>query len=135
MSVDAHATVADFTAALTRGDLEACRALVSDDLVFSEPASLPFGGEHHGWDSVVDMLSLLGRRYKLRLDPPVMAVAGAQAFVRMSGAISSRTTGRAMALNALDVYEVDESSRIIKVDVYYKDVAAVLDLDRTDDHG
>jgi ketosteroid isomerase-like protein len=126
--------VARFTTALRTGDLDACRALVRDDLVFSEAPSLPFGGDHKGWDGVLAMLSTLSREYRVRLDDPVITEAGDRILVRVSGTIGSRATGRELPLEALDLYEVDDAGLIARVDVFYKDAAAVTAL-RTSESG
>jgi ketosteroid isomerase-like protein len=124
--------VTHFTAALKTGDLEACRALVREDLVFSEAPSLPFGGDHTGWEAVVGMLGIIGREYRIRLDDPVIAAAGDRVLVRVSGSISSRATGRQMPLEAVDLYHVDDAGLITRVDVFYKDAAAVSALRTTE---
>ena len=56
MSVAEHKrAVAEYFAAIGRGDREAMRRLVADDLVWVVPSSAPapFGGEHRGAERVI----------------------------------------------------------------------------------
>ena len=113
-----------FTQALVAGDMSTCLDLVDDSLVFSEPESLPFGGDHHGKQGFLELLADVSRHYRMRLAAPVIAEAGDRVLVRMSGEITARSTGRRMPLDALDLYEV-VGDRIVRVEVFYKDTAAV----------
>lgn len=113
-----------FTAGLSSGDLDTCLSLVHDDLIFSEADSLPFGGDRTGPQGLLDLLAAVARDYRVRLSPPVIAEAGDRVLVQVGGTIASRATGRQLELQALDLYEVQDG-RIVRVDVFYKDAAAV----------
>jgi ketosteroid isomerase-like protein len=113
-----------FTTSLATGELETCRALVAEDLVFSEAPSLPFGGDRTGKQGMLDLLTAVGSDYRVRLAEPVIDQAGDRVLVRVSGTISSRATRREMPLEALDLYEVRDGL-IARIDVFYKDAAAV----------
>jgi ketosteroid isomerase-like protein len=116
--------VTRFVGCLAVGDLDTCRSLIHPDLVFSEAPSLPFGGDHLGPEGLLALLTGVAKHYRVRLGEPVVAAAGDRVLVRVSGTIASRGTGRSMPLDALDLYEVRDS-RIARIDVYYKDAAAV----------
>lgn len=121
---DPTSVVTSFVSGLAAGDLETCRGLVHQDFVFSEAPSLPFGGDWTGPDGILAMISAVMRHYRLRLDTPVIAPAGDRVLVRVSGTMTARSTGREMPLDALDLYEVRDGL-IARIDVYYKDAAAV----------
>jgi ketosteroid isomerase-like protein len=125
--------VTRFLDALSSGHLDSCLDLVTDDLVFSEAASLPFGGDWQGKDGLVGCLRAVGKAFRVRLGEPVISSAGDRVLVRVTGTIASRATGREIPLEALDLYEVRDGL-IHRVDVFYKDAAAVialLDKDRS----
>jgi hypothetical protein len=116
--------VTAFTTSLGAGDLDACRSLIHPDLVFSEAPSLPFGGDYLGHDGFLALLSGVAKHYRVRLAEPIVAAAGDRVLVRVSGTISSRLTSRTIPLDALDLYEVRDGL-VARIDVYYKDAAAV----------
>ncbi|GAA0612428.1 hypothetical protein GCM10009547_13060 [Sporichthya brevicatena] len=128
MAEDAGGSAADvvrrFTAAMQTGDIGTCCALLTEDSVFSEAPSLPFGGDWHGSGGFRSFLSAVATHYRVRLTDLRIDPAGGRVLVRVSGTISSRATGRSLPLDAIDVYEV-RKGRIARVDVYYKDSAAV----------
>ena len=124
MASAALETVRQFVASLSAGDLATCNTLVADDLVFAEAECLPFGGEWKGKDGLVGMLTAVSKAYRIKLGEPVISDAGDRVLVRVSGSISSRATGRSLPLDAVDVYTVTDGL-ISRVDVYYKDAAAV----------
>ncbi len=116
--------VRQFVASLSVGDLDTCNTLIADDLVFAEADCLPFGGEWKGKDGLVGMLTAVAKNYRIKLGEPTIADAGDRVLVRVSGTIGSRATGRSLPLDAVDVYTVT-GGLISRVDVYYKDAAAV----------
>lgn len=119
--------VRSFTGSLGRGEIDACQKLISPDLVFSEAECLPFGGDWLGAQGFVDFLSAVSTHYRVRVAEMVVSEAGDRVLARVSGTISSRATGRSLPLDAMDLYEVREGL-IVRVDVYYKDAAAVTNL-------
>jgi ketosteroid isomerase-like protein len=128
----AEQVVRAFSAALAQGDLDAASALARDDLVFSEPASLPFGGEHVGADGLRTVLGKISRDYRLRLQEPVFGSVGQQVVVKVTGSITARASGATMPLEAVDLYTVGADGLISRVDVFYRDAAAVSSLRDTE---
>lgn len=116
--------VTRFAAALAVGDIESSLALVHENLIFSEAPSLPFGGDRIGSQGLQDLLAAISRDYRIRLGQPTVTGAGDRVLVRVQGTIASRATGRQMPLEALDLYDVRDGL-IQRVDVFYKDAAAV----------
>jgi ketosteroid isomerase-like protein len=132
-----------FTAGLRAGDVPGCLELLADDIVFSEPDGLPFGGDYHGKDGFVRLLRAVGRDFRMDLDEPAIGDAGAFVAVRVRGRVTSRATGRWLDLRVVDLYELRDGL-ITRVDVYYKDPRALTELCRdlavavgpsTDDQG
>lgn len=119
--------VRSFTDSMRRGEIDVCRQLVADELVFSEAECLPFGGDWSGPQGFVDFLGAVGKHYRVRVADMALSEAGDRVLARVSGTIESRATGRSLPLDAMDLYEVRDGL-IVRVDVYYKDAAAVASL-------
>lgn len=119
--------VRSFTDSMRSGDIDACRRLVAEELVFSEAECLPFGGDWLGPSGFVDFLGAVGKDYRVRIADMALSEDGDRVLARVSGTISSRATGRSLPLDAMDLYEVRDGL-IVRVDVYYKDAAAVANL-------
>jgi ketosteroid isomerase-like protein len=125
MGVTGTQVVQRFVTALARGEVDDCLELVADGIVFSEARSLPFGGDWTGKQGVRDLLAAVARQYRVRLGPPQVIGAGVGGVVvRMSGRIIGRATGVQLPLDCLDLYQV-ENGLIARVDVFYKDAAAI----------
>jgi ketosteroid isomerase-like protein len=127
MGVAGTQVVQRFVTALARGELDDCLELVADAIVFSEARSLPFGGDWTGKQGVRDLFTAIARQYRVRLGPPQVLGVGVGVggvVVRMSGAITGRASGTRLPLDCLDLYQV-EHGLISRVDVFYKDAAAV----------
>jgi ketosteroid isomerase-like protein len=126
-SQDDMAVVRRFTDGLRAGDIAECLDLVHDDLVFAEAPSLPFGGDHVGKDGLVQMLRAVSRQFRVKLGTPEIVAGEEFVAVRVSGTMTSRATDRSMPMDVVDIYRVRDG-RIARVDVFYKDTAAVVEL-------
>jgi len=117
--------VRQFVTALVCGELDGGLELVEDGIVFSEAQSLPFGGDWTGKQGVRDLFAAVSRHYRVRMGPPeVLCGSDAGVVVRMHGTISGRASGAQLPLDCLDLYQVTRGL-IRRVDVFYKDAAAV----------
>ena len=128
------AVVRAFTDNLRAGAIAACLELVTEDLVFSEAASLPFGGDYHGKDGVLKLLRNVSRDYRVVLDAPEIVGGDAFVAVRVRGTMRSKATSAEMAMQVLDVYQLRDGL-ISRIDVFYQDPVAVARLIEADsDH-
>ncbi|WP_235660431.1 nuclear transport factor 2 family protein [Mycolicibacterium gilvum] len=118
-----------FTTSLASGDLDACIALLDDANVFSESASLPFGGDYVGGQGFRQLLGNVGRDFRVELDPPEIAGANNWVAVVVHGTFTSRRTGRSMPVECVDIYRLS-GDKIVRVDVHYKDPGALTELCR-----
>lgn len=128
----ARDVVRAFTSALGAGDVKACLALLSEDNVFAEAPSLPYGGDYVGRGGFVQMLRDVSTHFSIVLDTPDVQPCGErQVLVQVTGTMTARASGRSMPLHAVDLYTV-EDGLVSRVDVFYKDTHAVVTLMRTD---
>lgn len=121
--------VRTFTDCLRCGDIDACVALLDDANVFSEAASLPFGGDYVGPDGFRAMLSAVNRDFRVALQPPEIAGTGDWVAVVVRGTFTARATGRTMPVDCVDIYRLREG-KIVRVDVHYKEPGALAELCR-----
>ena len=133
MPEDNVAVVRAFTDALRSGDIRACAALLDDSNVFSEAASLPFGGDYVGAEGFRRMLGAVSRDFRVELDPPEIAGTGDWVAVVVRGTFTSRATRRSMPVDCVDIYRVRDG-KIVRVDVHYKEPAALAALCREPAH-
>jgi ketosteroid isomerase-like protein len=122
-------TVRAFTSGLRAGDMAGCRALLADDIVFCEAERLPFGGDHVGKDGFMRLMRTVGELFRVKLDTPEIAGCDSFVAVRVIGTMTSRATGRGMPMNVVDCYRLRDG-KIARVDVFYHDPQAVIDLCR-----
>jgi len=118
-----------FTEGLRRGDIGVCAGLLDDANVFSEAASLPFGGDYVGVDGFRRLLGSVSRDFLVELEPPEIAGADDWVAVVVHGTFTSRRTGRSMPVECVDIYRLRDA-KIVRVDVHYKDPGALAELCR-----
>ncbi len=118
-----------FTDSLRSGDIGACVALLDEASVFSEAASLPFGGDYVGPDGFRRMLGAVNRDFRVALQPPEIAGTGDWVAVVVRGTFTSRATGRSMPVDCVDIYRL-RNRKIVRVDVHYKEPGALAQLCR-----
>ena len=116
-----------FTAGLRRGDIGTCCDLLDDASVFSEAASLPFGGDYIGVEGFHRMLGAVNRDFRVALDEPEIAGTDDWVAVVVHGTFTSRRTGRSMPVECVDIYRLRDG-KIVRVDVHYKEPGALAEL-------
>lgn len=100
--------------------------LLTADYEIIEPASLPWGGSHHGAEGNVALMQQIGGLFELRFDlERIVAVDAETVLMQMVVTFTARTTGRA---NAQPVVELlaHRDGRIARSEIFLKDTAALL---------
>jgi ketosteroid isomerase-like protein len=121
---DAVSTVRSFNELLLSGRLEEACSLLADDLVVHEPQELPYGGEFHGPSG---LLELFTREMAVVDAAPVTSEyhdAGDQVVFRARARFAAKDSGESVEVDVVEIHTVRDG-RIVDLDVYYKDPAAV----------
>lgn len=126
--------VRSFQAAIATGDWDAASSTLHPDVVFHEAPTLPFGGDHHGVDGYRALAEEFAALAEFSFSPEVRVTTTADGEVVVRGAftVTGRATGRTASTPFAEFYRF-EGGRIVDVDVFYWDEAAVIGalVDRT----
>jgi ketosteroid isomerase-like protein len=102
--------------------------VLTDDFVISEPASLPYGGEHHGVDGCVALMQRIDELFALQFEPEGLhALDGSTVLLRMHVTFTGRATHRARRLPVLELLRTRDG-RVARSEVFMFDTAALLAL-------
>jgi uncharacterized protein len=117
--------VARLTEAFVAGDGETVLSFFDDDVEIREAPSLPWGGVHRGREGFAALQATMAQWWETGTPALQVSDAGDVVLLRERMTITGRATGRSMELEVVDVITVRDG-RIAEIDVFYKDVHAVL---------
>ena len=101
------------------------RSLLHDDFVVHEAGGLPFSGDYHGSQGFFELLNRMNDVLELTAGPVTTDSLGEDAVAaRFRLTFVSRASGRSVHMGLVEIYTVRDG-RIVELDVYYKDPAAV----------
>jgi uncharacterized protein len=99
--------VQDAYAAFGRGDIAAVLDLLSDDVEWSSPRTLPHGGEFHGKTEVGGFFKSIGSNWTtLQLDIEAVGEVGAELVVGVLRANGTRDTGAKQSYGSAHAFTV-----------------------------
>jgi uncharacterized protein len=124
--VSAKETLDRFRELRHSGRLDEALELVHPDMVLHEAESLPYGGEYHGPDGFRKLFDVVYGLFEVTATVETHD-AGTFCCAIAHCTFTSRQTGRSTDLPIVENYYV-ENGLITRVDIYYKDTAAVLAL-------
>ena len=102
--------------------------VLTEDFVIVEPASLPYGGEHHGVGGYVALLQRIGGLFALEFEPEALhALDDSTVLLRMHVTFTGRVTQRARRLPVLELLKT-RGARVARSEVFVFDTAALLGL-------
>ena len=115
-----------FFAAVLGGDAATLKELVSPDCVVHEPADLPYGGDYHGPDGLLEMFGAITRElsFSVEGEPQLLEVGDGRVVVRMVATFVSRRSGRTVSFPIAEIYTVS-GGQITDIDVFYKEPGAI----------
>ncbi len=124
---DLGAMVDRLTNAFSAGDLETVLAMFHPQIRILEAPSLPWGGTHHGREGFVALQATMHQWWDTAIKDLEVFDAGHVAVLHERMEITGKSTGRSMELDVVDIFSFREGM-ISEIDVYYKDVHAVLEV-------
>jgi hypothetical protein len=96
--------------------------------VIVEPASLPYGGEHHGIDGYVALMQSINDLFALEFEPEALdALDASTVLLRMHVTFTGRVTRRTRRLPVLELLRT-RGARVARSEVFLFDTAALLGL-------
>jgi ketosteroid isomerase-like protein len=118
-------TVRRFIAAAGADNRDERRALMHDDFVVHQAGGLPFSGDYHGARGFFDLRTKMDELLTLAAGPISFDPLGDDAVAaRFRLTFTSRESGNSVEMGLVEIYTV-RAGRIVELDVYYKDPAAV----------
>jgi uncharacterized protein len=108
------------------GQWEALRDVLDEEFTINEPASLPYGGAHLGFDGYVGLMKQIGATFELAFEPHgLYALDERNVLLHMDVTFTARSTGKRATLPVLELLEV-AGGRVRRSDVFISDTAALL---------
>ena len=110
---------------LGEGTLPQALGLLHDDFVLHSPPGLPYGGEYHGPNGLMELRT----RLRGMVSPGLIGElefldAGDRVVVHATGRFTSVASGQSAIMDVAELFTV-RNGQIIDMDIYYKDPAAV----------
>jgi ketosteroid isomerase-like protein len=125
VSDDAVALIRKLYADAGTGKWDEVAAVMSDNFVIHEPASLPFGGSYHGRDALQRLFGIVMATW---IDPAVEidAIVGDESHVvaLLRFTMTSRHSGRRFTQHVSEVSRI-EDGKVAEMRVHYFDAAEI----------
>jgi ketosteroid isomerase-like protein len=113
-------------------DVALITKLLHDDLVVTEPRSLPFGGVYRGRDAFLGrLLPAIVGPFKMAVEDVRVVNGGGQAAAVLTVRFTSRRTGKSLAMPYVEIYDF-EGGLISQIGVYPQDTAELGDFLRAE---
>lgn len=108
-----------------KGNWEIVRPFVADDIVVRVPESLPWGGEHHGWDGYQNTLLTMGRSFtSLEIGPITFDPAEDKVIITTSIKGQVAATGKQVAMPLLEIWQVRDG-QVCDIRAFFFDTHAI----------
>ena len=105
---------------------EALRDVLDEEFTINEPASLPYGGAHHGFEGYVALMRQIGATFELVFEPHgLYALDDRNVLLHMDVTFAARSTGKRVTLPVVELLEV-AGARVRRSEVFISDTAALL---------
>jgi len=126
--MDQVATVARYFELASSGQVDEALALYHPDVVLHEPDCLPFGGEHVGIDGLRGLIGQVTGPFELTVRGVDYSAGEGAVIARMDTVFTSRKSGREVEMPVVEFYEFADDGLISRVDIFYKDPVAIIEL-------
>ena len=113
--------------AVSREDITAFLAGVTDDIEIIEPASLPVGGVHKGHEAVLQkILKVMGRKFKVRILRSTILGEGPTFAACADVQFTSRSTGNVLEMPYVELHTV-RGNKVCRMDIYPQDTQRLME--------
>ena len=123
-------TVAALFAAAAQADTTEIARILHPDFTIEQAQGTPYSGTYHGVDGFIEMFGILTSHFDIAQRNLVFHDTGdgeIGVIVTFDVDFTARATGRRASSGNVELYRFSDN-RIARIDVYYKDAAAVADL-------
>jgi uncharacterized protein len=114
-------------AAMSGADLPALLKLLHGDVEIHEPASLPYGGIHHGHAGFADVLQTMASLFDLEITDHTVYPIPSGVILVLDVRFTSRSTGTALSTRVVEIDTVD-AGKVRTMSLFYQDTHALLAL-------
>jgi ketosteroid isomerase-like protein len=98
---------------------------LDETFVVHSPAELPWGGEYHGPDGFVELITTITSTVTLGMQGEMQLLdAGDKVIVTAMGTFTSPSSGKTAVTPLVEVFQVRDG-KLTDMDIYYKDPGAV----------
>ena len=127
MSSDGVTAARTLLDSMMAGDGAGVMSVLHPDLVVRAAPSLWYGGDHHGPTAFAEAMGVIAERVDAKVTDYQVYDCDEVTVVNMRATFTAKATGRSMEMPITEIYRVRDG-RIVDMDVYYKDTAALLAL-------
>ena len=115
-----------FVGLMSSGRYDEARLMVSSEIVISEPAGIPYGGEFHGLEGFDQFRRTFGATWKSWSDGPIWYAEHAGTVVKLNVITAvSRATGRSYTTPLAEFFTF-EGGQLVKIQIFYQDITGFL---------
>jgi ketosteroid isomerase-like protein len=119
------AIVQRFSTAVRAGDFDEMGRLLHEDFVARESGGLPYSGDYHGLSGFRELLEKMSAAMTFDPGPFTSEPLGESAVaLRFPLTFTAHATGKSVTMDLIEVYTLRDD-KIVDLDVYYKDPAAL----------
>lgn len=116
-----------FLKAFAAGDVDTVFGMVHPDCVCDEGHGLPYAGEYVGPAGLGDLVGKIMTPMEMVVDDFTVSDGGDCAVARITLTFTSRSSGRALTIPSVELYETTDG-KVSKIDIYYKSTQAIAEL-------
>jgi uncharacterized protein len=127
MGSSEYEVVNQFIRALGERDFETAAALLDPEVIFNEPAGLPYGGEWKGPAGIAALFEKILSEYTFEIRETELSDAGDRILVTAAVEFSSNQSGASMSQSIAEIYRV-EDGKIVANQIFYHDVPGLAEL-------
>ena len=127
MGASEHEVVSRFIKAFGGQDFETAAELLDPEIVFHEPAGLPYGGEGKRLEGIAALAEQILSEYSFEVREVEVRDAGERILVEAKADFTSRRSGASITESIVEIYRL-EDGKVVENWIFYHDVPALAGL-------